>query len=213
MKQTIDALWKQYLDEGGTGDATDFGVWLIRKQPPIAHAAESAVLSDSSGWPKTELLAGILIGRLESFQRVSAKQALKRLGMRNPDEFALLATLFFMGSHSKSQVLRQCLMELTTGSQMLRRLKDEGLILEKVNPNDARSSLIALSAKGRKTVLRCFEALQGVPDLMGDLTLAEQQQLVCLLGKLDFFHSKVHQLLDIQGVLASLPPQGGASEA
>jgi MarR family transcriptional regulator, lower aerobic nicotinate degradation pathway regulator len=184
----ITDVYSAYLSQGGAPDATGFGVWLIRQQPSL-EAGDGAVESPNATGVSTNAMIGILIGRMESFAHFLAKPIFKKMGLNSEDEFALLATLLYMGRVTKTSLLKQSLMEITTGSQMLKRLKEEGLILDKPNPDDGRSSFIELSARGRKFIIECFQEMEQLDLITKGLDKAEMEVLVKLLEKLDHIHS------------------------
>lgn len=193
---SLQSLWRSYCRQGGTLDSTSFAVWLIRHQPTIEEAIkENNFPSADASFPvRNDSMAAIFIGRLERFAHLKSKHKFREFGISTPDEFGLLATLFFMGRTTKTRLLRQCLMELTTGSQMLKRLKGAGWLLEKANPGDGRSSFIELSAQGMRQLGACFHSLESLDPLLEGLSLAEQEQLLSLLDKLDQVHSQRHQV-------------------
>jgi DNA-binding MarR family transcriptional regulator len=201
---TISDLFSRFLAAGGNGDATSFGVWLIRNGQNLTIDNQSYTF-DSSPIPLDSLTA-ILLGRLERFVHIETKQALKKVGISNPDEFALMSTLFFMGSTTKTLLLRQCLFELTTGSQMLKRLNEDGYLTERQNPEDKRSSIIELSAKGIQLIKEAYAQLNAIKGLMEGLTPDQKQMLATLLQQLDHIHSNRHQLDTILDVLRKRAP-------
>lgn len=197
---TISDLFNRFLAAGGNGDATSFGVWLIRNGQDLIIDNQSSTI-DSSPIPLDSLTA-ILLGRLDRFVHIETKQALKKVGISNPDEFALMSTLFFMGSTTKTLLLRQCLFELTTGSQMLKRLNEDGYLTERQNPEDKRSSIIELSAKGIQLIKDAYAQLNAIKGLTEGLMPDQKQTLATLLQQLDLTHSNRHQLDTIMDVLS-----------
>ncbi len=96
---TINDLFSRFLAAGGNGDATSFGVWLIRNGSDLT-VDKQTVQIESSPIPLDSLTA-ILVGRLERFVHMETKQALKKVGISNPDEFALMSTLSTWGAQPK----------------------------------------------------------------------------------------------------------------
>lgn len=195
----LEELWKKYRAAGGSADATAFGVWLIREQPDLSEPAQS--VGKAIPEPSPQQMTGILLARLQRFLHLSSKPILRTTGLGSPDEFGLLATLLFVGRCTKSQLLRQCLLELTTGSQMLKRLKEDGLIREEANPADGRSSFIQLTAKGHRVLMACFKALGAMDDPLQALDAAERRTLLALLDKLDGHHSALQAIRPMKELL------------
>lgn len=196
----ITDVYKAYLAQGGEPDATSFGLWLIRQQPKLA-SAEAVVPSSHPSGVRLHSMVGILVGRMERFAHFLTKPVFKKMGLHSEDEFALLAALLYMGRATKTHLLKQSLMEITTGSQMLKRLKEEGLILDKPNPEDGRSSFIELSAKGRRFILECFQQMEQLEVITEGLDLSEMEVLVKLLEKLDTIHSNRTGLRTIKSMM------------
>lgn len=144
--------------------------------------------------------AAIMVGRLDRFLHFLTKSSMKESGM-SEDEFVVLATLLYMPRVSKTQLLKQCLIEIPTGSELLKRMKQSGLILEKRNPEDGRSSFISISARGRQQLFGAFRALGAVEDALSALTVQEKDALLHLLDKLDLHHSRRHEIRQVKELM------------
>jgi DNA-binding MarR family transcriptional regulator len=145
--------------------------------------------------------AAIMVGRLDRFLHFLTKSSMKESGMSG-DEFVVLATLLYMPRVSKTQLLKQCLIEIPTGSELLKRMKQAGLILEKRNPEDGRSSFISISAKGRQHLFGAFRSLGQVEDALSVLSTAEKVTLLQLLDKLDLHHSRRHEIRQVRELMS-----------
>lgn len=209
---SIADIWQQYLNQGGKPDATAFGVWLIRQAPALDADADAPVpmttgfTPDANGYPAgydamdRTVRSAILMSRLNRFLHFLNKPALKDAGI-SPDEFVVLATLLYVPRATKTQLLRQCLIEIPTGSEMLKRMKQSGLILEKANPEDGRSSVISISARGRQQLLKAFQKLGQQEDALGVLSEAEKEVLLQLLNRLDLHHSHRHEIRQVSELM------------
>ena len=198
MKDIKD-LYQDYLEAGGQNDSTSFGIWLIRLNAKIKKETSTDEVVKKT--IPTDSMISILIGKIERFGHNEIKNTLKKIGISNPDEFALMSTLFFMGLTSKTNLLRQCVFEITTGSQMLKRLSNEEYIIEINNPNDGRSSLIQLSKKGESKIFEAFEALSTIENLSEGLNENEKIKLIYLLEHVDKIHSKRQHIKSVIEVI------------
>ena len=105
------------------------------------------------------------------------------------DDFGVLASLYPGRSLRKVDILKQVILEKSSGNEVLKRLLREELLEEKENPKDARSKLISLSEKGTKA----FEDIRfGINKLSkhvtGDLSEDEKSSLLSMLFRLHDFH-------------------------
>lgn len=207
----MEPIWQQYLAQGGEPSPTAFGVWLIRNNPPLtlesdARAQSGRFATDEQGYPTGyasmdhTVRSAILLGRLERFLHQFTKPALKAAAITE-DEFVVLATLLYMPRAAKTQLLRQCIIEIPTGSELLKRMKHAGLILEKQNPDDGRSSFISISAKGRQQLIKAFRHLAGLEDALAALGSEEKETLLQLLDRLDLHHSRRHDIKQVKELM------------
>jgi DNA-binding MarR family transcriptional regulator len=212
----IDLIWQQYLEQGGAPDATSFGVWLIQNTPPLGQEgrppAFAGVQEANGSMPQFETMdlttrSAILISRLERFLHHLNKPVMKEAGL-SADEFVVLATLLYLPRSTKTQLLRQCLIEIPTGSELLKRMKQAGLILERANPDDGRSTVISISAKGRQQVFKTFGHLEKVEDALSILSAAEKETLHHLLDKLDKHHSQRHDIRQVSHLMTQYHDNG-----
>jgi MarR family transcriptional regulator, lower aerobic nicotinate degradation pathway regulator len=207
MQSFLD-IWNAYKEGGGKQSATELGIFLIRNAESLdkqeQHFSQPAASPDFYGSVNEKPAemppvsnpnsAAILVGRLQRFVFMESKPVLKESGLDNPDDFGLLASLYFKPFISKGQLLRQSLIEPATGTEIIKRMKKAGWIEEKPNPEDGRSLLVALTAKGIELTEKCFKNLAGITNTLDSLTGTEQVILMNLLQKLDHYHSNRHQV-------------------
>lgn len=209
----IHALWNQYLQEEGVPTATQFGVWLIQRCPKLVLASglqrqghEEADHHPTFGFDALDIStrAAILINRMQRFLHMQTKHVMKYVGISN-DEFVVLATLLYAGKATKTALLRQCLIEIPTGSELLKRMKQAGYVLEKANREDGRSSVIAISARGKQVLFMAFEQLAHLEDALSALPESEKLTLLHILEKLDLHHSSLNQVKQVRAIMEQSP--------
>ncbi|WP_290792017.1 MarR family winged helix-turn-helix transcriptional regulator [Flavihumibacter sp. UBA7668] len=191
---SISNLWTEYLQGQNNPTAQDFGIWLIRKGEGVQLDTVPFQADLEPG--ELTIQSAILVGRLQRFLHFLTKPFLKNAGI-SEDELVVLASLLFIQDVPKTVLLKQCLIEIPTGSELLKRMKKSGLILEKKHPGDARSSIISISAKGKKLILHTFYSMNSMEDALQVLSLEERTILVELLNKLDNYHSHRHEILQM----------------
>lgn len=197
----LHEIWNSYRQSGGSTSLTEFGVYLIKHEEALtgvhSTVAYAPVQEDLKQVP-ADSLAGILIGRLERFVFLQAKPVMKKAGLDNPDDFGLLAALFFKPGVTKGHLLRQALVEPATGTEMLKRMKKAGWVKDMPNPEDGRSSLVYLTEVGYTLMAQCFGELRKIDSVIDILTDEEKNALINLLGKLEACHCERHGIETMQ---------------
>lgn len=197
----LHEIWNSYRQSGGSTSLTEFGVYLIKHEEALTGGQSAVAYAPVQGGLQqvpADSLAGILIGRLERFVFLQAKPVMKKAGLDNPDDFGLLAALFFKPGVTKGHLLRQALVEPATGTEMLKRMKKAGWVKDMPNPEDGRSSLVYLTEAGYTLMAQCFGELRKIDSVIDILTDEEKNALINLLGKLEACHCERHGIETMQ---------------
>jgi DNA-binding MarR family transcriptional regulator len=97
------------------------------------------------------------------------------------DEFALYGLIVDLGPVTATELARWTGMPRTTLSTLLRRCEARGELTRVANPNDRRSSHLALSEQGMAIYLRCVPALLDVlAKLQSTLSTSENAVRIAL---------------------------------
>ncbi len=205
----IEQLWKSFENQHPKATLTDFGVWLIKNDQPgkqltkqPADQENSSVKKKVSGRMTSTDMVGIFISRLYRFLRMASKDLLAKHDIASIDEFALLATLLVHPGMTKTELLKQNLMEITTGSEMLKRFVARKWLIEQRDKNDKRITRLSLSAKGQQIIFACMQTLDDIEDILSPLNTKEQETLYHLLNRLDAFHSEKHQVKQVSSIIS-----------
>jgi len=130
--------------------------------------------------------------RLFRFSNRYLKQIFRETEFKTIDEFGFLATLLREKQMSKTKLIHSHLLEITTGAELIKRLKNKGLLEEYDDPVDKRSKLVMLTGKGRAELLRVFERMYPVSRLIsGNLSNEELKTGIEILTKLSHFHQEI----------------------
>lgn len=137
------------------------------------------------------------IGRLFIYMSRYAKSYVKKTldgtALQSPEDFTCLAILLTHDSLSKSDLINKNIQEKTSGTEVIRRLLQAGLVSQLDDQNDKRSKRISITDQGKQLLYRVFEDMNDVGKIVaGNLSLAEKLNLQYLLQKLDSFHYKLH---------------------
>lgn len=205
----IEQLWKSFENQYPKGSLTDFGVWLIKNDQPGKELAKQPVQQENSSVKKkvsgrmtSTDMVGIFISRLYRFLRMASKDLLAKHDIASIDEFALMATLLVHPGMTKTALLKQNLMEITTGSEMLKRFVARKWLLEQRDKTDKRITRLSLSAKGQQIIFACMQTLDDIEDILLPLNAKEQETLYNLLNRLDAYHSDKHQVKQVSSIIS-----------
>jgi MarR family transcriptional regulator, lower aerobic nicotinate degradation pathway regulator len=164
----------------------DFAAWLLSEKQNRKTALAKNKETETRG--KTTEVA-ILVTRLYRYLGISVGPQLKKLGFTKEHEYNFLYQVSRMDRPNKNDLSKENMMELSTGRDIIRRLKIKRLVEEKEDPNDRRAMLISLTSKGKKLLTKSFSMMaESFKDFLGDLTTTEQEELVWLLTKLNHYH-------------------------
>lgn len=207
--KSIEYLWKRFENQHPKATLTDFGVWLIKNDTPEKESVKPSISQDNnnvkkkvSGRMTSTDMVGIFISRLYRFLRMASKDLLAKHDIASIDEFALLATLLVHPGMTKTELLKQNLMEITTGSEMLKRFVARKWLIEQRDKNDKRITRLSLSAKGQQIIFACMQTLDQIEDILLPLNTKEQETLYQLLNRLDAFHSEKHQVKQVSSIIS-----------
>jgi DNA-binding MarR family transcriptional regulator len=135
-----------------------------------------------------------IIGRISKLTMAYANMALKETELRQIEEFGILQTIRKENNPKKTEVIYANLFELSSGTDMLNRLKKRGLIKEYADKDDKRSKRIELTAKGQKAAAACTLKVQkNAIMLMNDLTDDDKDLCIQLLQNIEIKFSALWQ--------------------
>lgn len=84
-------------------------------------------------------------------------------------------------------------MEISSGTEVLKRLLKSGFIFETPDPNDGRAKRVALTESGRMQIIQAFNEMHKVALIVnGNITSEEQKQVIMIFNKLKYFHWNIH---------------------
>lgn len=191
-----------------------FAAWLMERVAPPATQAPPAGRRVRHEYETDESEIATLLALLSRYAKMYGRLALADSPLVTPDDFAYLATLHPHAPLTKAELIAHNAHEPTTGTQIIRRLLDRDLVREQPNTTDRRSKLLHLTDAGLQLLYPMYERMEQVAQLItGDLTKAEQHQLLHLLHKLDTFHypvfsgSRPQSLAEVVHLVAPAPPE------
>jgi DNA-binding MarR family transcriptional regulator len=184
MNKTVElvTLWAAFEQQHPGGSLADFF------RHSLASAGEKPAIPDVPGklLPDLNGRLVILIRRIGRFHIVYSNKALEGTGIDQMEEFGILVTIFNLGSPIKSEAIYNNIMELSSGTNMLNRMKRRGLVTEFADKEDGRVKRLKLTAKGIKALLKAKELVLKVARMMvHDLSDDDKQLCIQLLTPID----------------------------
>jgi DNA-binding MarR family transcriptional regulator len=135
----------------------------------------------------------ILIVLMYRYAKGYIKKALRESALQTPDEFSFLITLMTYDSLRKSELIEKQVMEKTSGTEVIRRLIKNGMIVEAADQIDRRSIRVSITKDGREEIIKILPLMSRVTQIVaGNLSVEEINTLSYLLKKLDYFHNDIY---------------------
>ena len=134
----------------------------------------------------------ILLVLLYRYAKGYVKKALRNSIIQTADEFSFLITLMTFECLTKTELINKQVMEKTSGTEVIKRLLNQGLIHEFADQQDKRSVRVAITDKGKKEIVGILPEMQVVSKVVaGNLDESEVATLLYLLRKLDYHHNDI----------------------
>ncbi|QEC74639.1 MarR family winged helix-turn-helix transcriptional regulator [Mucilaginibacter ginsenosidivorax] len=184
VNQTVELvkLWGAYEEQHPGATIEDF----------CRHHLAGSVKKEVYGTPKGELrpdLNGqlvILLRRIGKFHIAYSNKALEGTGIDQMEEFGILVTVYNQKNPIKSEAIFNNIMELSSGSNMLIRLKKRGLVSEYDDEQDKRVKRLKLTVKGEAALMKAKDVVLQVAEMMvHDLTDEDKRLCIQLLQPVD----------------------------
>lgn len=195
LVQLVSA-WENFKEAYPKGDVQEFGQWLTKQKSEARYeenkkfSAKDPAFEHQGEETKLTLQAGYLIGKLYQYLTVYSKPVMKKHGLHSMDDFGYLATVDWYSTIAKTKACAAMLHEVTTGTDIIKRLIRLGFLKELNDKNDGRQKLLQLTAKGKKALAAIQIDFAGLPDVLGDLKKEDRQKLVGWLIDLDVWHDQ-----------------------
>jgi len=176
-------LWGSFEEKHPTGSIEDFCRHYLAQQ------SQQKIKGPLVGGVVPPINDGLLlkiIGRIHKLNMNYANLALKDTDLNQMEEFGILLTIKQEKNPRKTEVIYANLFELSSGTDMLTRMKKRGLIKEYDDKEDKRSKRIELTAKGEKAIEVCFVKVRKMAMMMmHDLTDDDKELCIQLLKNVE----------------------------
>ncbi|MBN1251145.1 MAG: winged helix-turn-helix transcriptional regulator [Bacteroidales bacterium] len=196
IKELLDYV-ESYEKEVGNFNIKEFSIYLKDKLIK-ENKEEGKNTFDRNNYEnyKTyqEIEFSTLLTGLYRFAKHYIKKALINTSFKAIDEFGFLATLLKEKSLLKNELINKHLLEISSGSEILKRLIKSELIYEYPDQNDKRAKRVSLTEKGTKEIFTAFDEMHKVSEIIiGNLNNSEINEALSVFNKLTYFHNHIHE--------------------
>ena len=198
-------LLKDLLDLGDTFEQaypnpadqtkTNFLAWAHTNQSDAPELHEpSRYRYYSEEVPVLQTMLAHLVTKLSRYFRMYVKRAFDTSPLLSFDDFIALAILAEQGSMIKTDLVEATINEKTSGMLVIKRLIDNGFVVQTGDETDKRTRRLTLTDEGAAMLRAVQPAMnEATASLKGDLTESEQRQFSVFLARLDAFHSPIYK--------------------
>ncbi|MDB5286461.1 MAG: hypothetical protein JWR05_1410 [Mucilaginibacter sp.] len=184
MNKTVELvkLWGDFEMQYSEGTLEDFFRYQLAEKVKGAPtvAPEGKIVPDING----RLV--ILLRRIGKFHMLYSNKALEGTDLDQIEEFGILVTIYNMGNPIKSETIYNNIIEISSGTNMLIRMKKRGLVAEYADQDDKRVTRLKVTPKGEETVLLAKDkVLQVAHMMMHNLSNDDKQLVIQLLMPVD----------------------------
>ncbi len=196
IREVLDHL-ESFEKSGGEDNLKAFSIYL-RDQAYTTVDKEELELSGYADFrnyrSNPEVEFSILLTGLFRFAKHYLKKAFAKTAFKTIDEFGFLATLIKEGSLMKNELINEHMLEMSSGSEIIKRLVRKGLVYEFPDENDKRAKRVALTERGRQEIFVAFGEMHKVSKIIrGNLHGVELKESLAVLNKLTSWHKHIHE--------------------
>jgi DNA-binding MarR family transcriptional regulator len=175
-------LWGAYEENYPNGSLEDF----FRHQLAAKAKIEKHVIPEGKLIPDINGRLVILLRRIGKFHIAYSNKALENTGLDQMEEFGILVTIYNAKNPIKSEVIYNSIMELSSGTNMLTRMKKRGLVTEYNDKEDKRVKRLEVTKKGEEVLQKAKDHVMKVAHMMvHDLSDNDKQLCIQLLSPID----------------------------
>jgi DNA-binding MarR family transcriptional regulator len=182
---TLVNLWAAYEEKHPHGSIEDFCRYHLISQRR-ADPAEEKKLTGGLVPLKSQALLLKIMGRIMRLQAYYSRLALEGREIGQFEEFALLNSIAQLKDPRKSEAIYATIYELSTGTDLLNRLRKKGYIAEVADKTDRRSKRVKITAAGKKVLQAALTRISMMAELvMHDIDAEDQRLCIQLLKNVE----------------------------
>jgi DNA-binding MarR family transcriptional regulator len=195
IKQVLQYI-ESYEKEVGNYDIREFSIYLKDKvlgtiSANFSNTTEKIDYENYKVHPEVEF--STLLVQLYKFAKHYVKKVFQDKPWNSIDEYGFLASLLLCPSMSKNEMINMHMLEMSSGSEIFKRLLKNKLITQFPDENDKRAKRVSLTDEGRKQIIAAFDEMYKVSQIIiGNLDEKEMREAIGIFNKLSIFHHHIH---------------------
>ena len=195
--------WEEFEETNSNVTIQAFGQWLIQNSiketsynnisinRPIDFDLPIYLKYEQSLDPEDHLLD--LISRISRLHEFYIRKFLCNLPINTRLEFVFLYTIDLMGGVKKTEVINVHLVEFTTGMDIIKRLLNQGLIVESLKEADKRSKLVHTTEAGKAVLNKSLRQMDAEKEMfLACINSNKWKKIMSTLEELNSFHNSIY---------------------
>ena len=183
--------WHEYQQKHNNASLTDFFRYSLQVEEQHSPLPEEDIYNKI---PTLDARLSRCMGRVSRFQSMYARKALAEVDFKNLDDFLYLNTINRMGNPKKSEVIYENVSEFSSGTEIIKRMVQLGLVKESADAEDRRSKRLTITEQGKTILMKCYEKMHAVSGMsLSCLSTDDKELLFSLLLPVDRLHSSIYE--------------------
>lgn len=183
--------WEKFLAAHPLGSVEAFASWVLSNSSQPIFNGNDPEFDKFQGRQKTSMQGAYLISKMSQYVTYYTKPMMRKFGLHSLDDFGYLQNIRYYKNITRTKACELMLQELTTGTDIIKRLIRNDFITEVLSAEDKRQKLLSLNQKGQKVLDNMILEFQALPDTLGDLSDEERSTILSWLNQLDVFHDDI----------------------
>jgi DNA-binding MarR family transcriptional regulator len=165
MNKTVSLvnLWAEFEAKHPEAEIEDFCRYHLTS---LREKDNQGKLFNGMMPPTDKIILSKLVQRISTIQQSYANAALTHIPVKQLEEFIVLNTVMSLKEGKKTEVIYSCLLELSTGLNILSNLLKQEFITEEEDKEDKRSKRVKITAKGEEVLQSCYMELRKANSLV-----------------------------------------------
>ena len=201
MKSTLVQIIQQYelykaeLSDETQNESLSGFVQFMNRQ--LGNLPSNGVNFGKESWDNFDRqtlseMATAMIGKMGRYVDYYSKKSMPKTMLSSLEEFTYLIVLLSEKDLSKTELILQNGHQITTGTEIIKRLMNKGFIAQESDVQDKRSVRVSLTDLGRTALFSTASTTKQIAKLAANkLSDDELIFLIGILKKLDRFHDNI----------------------